>query len=67
MSNQQAVDKFRSIGNALRPGLVLSVCAIGGVLIGREYDRPVEGLAGGIASAAIVNGLLNWNTARQTT
>lgn len=60
------VDVARSFGTAVRPGIVLSLCLIGGVVIGKNFDKPVEGLAGGIATAAIINGLLNWNDVRSS-
>jgi hypothetical protein len=44
--------------------LILSVALVGGVFVGEKFDRPVYGLAGGFAVAAIVNGLFAWNDAR---
>ena len=64
MTNQQALDQFRDFGNAVRPGIILSVCLIAGVMIGKRYDSPVEGLAGGFVVASLANGIINWNTAR---
>jgi len=66
LNNEQALDKFRDFGSAVRPALILTVCLVGGVAIGKYNDAPVEGLAGGLISAAIINGILNCNDSTQT-
>ena len=64
MNGSEAIASVRTAGAALRPGIVLGISLIAGVSIGKRYDAPIEGLAGGLVVAAIVNGLLNWNESR---
>jgi hypothetical protein len=64
MNASESAEIARNFGSAVRPGLILSVALVGGVFVGEKFDRPVYGLAGGFAVAAIVNGLFAWNDAR---
>lgn len=55
---------MKTLGSAIRPGVVLAVFVVGGTMIGRKYDSPIEGLAIGLAGAAIFNGVIDYNAAR---
>lgn len=58
------MDATRSVGEALRPSLVLAFSIGVGFLVGRESDEPIAGLAVGIAGGSLINGILDWRAAR---
>lgn len=67
MNPTEAIARFKTLGAALRPGIILVVAVGGGAMIGRKYDAPVEGLAVGIGVAALVNGALDYAMIRNAT
>lgn len=56
--------QLQTLGTVLRGPLVLGVCLFGGVYIGRRYDAPVEGIAGGLVAAAFLNGYMDYMMVR---
>lgn len=47
------------INSAVRPGVVLAIVTFTGYLIGESSDKPVEGIAAGIVSSALINGMID--------
>jgi len=46
-----------------RRSVVIVVSITGGVVIGRQYQAPIEGVAAGIGFAALVNSYMDWRNA----
>lgn len=53
------------IQQSARPGLVFLLCAVGGTLIGRHFGEPIIGLAVGLGTQAIVNGVIDYQLMNQ--
>lgn len=63
MDPNEALNKVKTLGSALRAPIILGVCVIGGTMIGARNDAPVQGLAGGIVLSALVNAIIDYREA----